>query len=228
MTINILYLYHDLMNLYGESGNLKAIVYSLSNQNIDVNIDKLSLEDNIDFSKYNLIYIGSGTEKNQLIALENMLKYKEQIKEYINNDKFILATGNSFELFGEKIGNNRALGLLKFQSLYLEKRKVGDYIKSSAYGQIVAFENRGSKIVNNSNPFLDEEIGVHYKNLYGTYLIGPLMVRSPEFNQYFITQLINSIDENYTIKKFDLELNEKANLSYFKTYYPQKPYASLK
>lgn len=228
MTINILYLYHDLMNLYGESGNLKAIVYSLSNQNIDVNIDKLSLEDNIDFSKYNLIYIGSGTEKNQLIALENMLKYKEQIKEYINNDKFILATGNSFELFGEKIGNNRALGLLKFQSLYLEKRKVGDYIKSSAYGQIVAFENRGSKIVNNSNPFLDEEIGVHYKNLYGTYLIGPLMVRSPEFNQYFITQLINSIDENYKIKKFDLELNEKANLSYFKTYYPQKPYASLK
>ena len=43
MVINILYLYYDLMNLYGESGNIKAILQSLEDQEIDVNLDKLSL-----------------------------------------------------------------------------------------------------------------------------------------------------------------------------------------
>ena len=96
MVINILYLYYDLMNLYGESGNIKAILQSLKDQDIDVNLDKLSLEDNIDFSKYDLLYIGCGTEKAQKIALDNIMQYKNQLEEYINNDKFVLATGNSF------------------------------------------------------------------------------------------------------------------------------------
>ena len=171
MVINILYLYYDLMNLYGESGNIKAILQSLKDQDIDVNLDKLSLEDNIDFSKYDLIYIGCGTEKAQKIALDNIMQYKNQLEEYINNDKFILATGNSFELFGKKIGQTETLGILDFEAIPLEKRKVGDFIVNSEYGKILAFENRGSKLQNNRVPFLDSEIGVNYKNFYGTYLI---------------------------------------------------------
>ena len=171
MVINILYLYYDLMNLYGESGNIKAILQSLKDQEIDVNLDKLSLEDNIYFSKYDLIYIGCGTEKAQKIALDNIMQYKNQLEEYINNDKFILATGNSFELFGKKIGQTEALGILDFEAIPLENRKVGDFIANSEYGKILAFENRGSKLQNNGVQFLDSEIGVNLKNFYGTYLI---------------------------------------------------------
>lgn len=220
--MNILYLYYNLMNLYGESGNIKAIEQSLIKQNIDVNVDRLSIENDIDFNKYDLVYIGSGTEQNQLIALEHLLKYKHDIREYIENDKFVLATGNSLEFFGKRIENKNALEILEFETEYLEKRKVGDYIKNSEFGKIIAFENRGSKIINNTTPLFDEETGIHYRNLYGTYLIGPLLVRNPGFNRYFIERIIKSKDKNFDIKKFDLELNEKAYESYLKTYYNEQ------
>ena len=39
MKINILHLYYDLMNLYGENGNVLCLKKYLENQNIDVTID---------------------------------------------------------------------------------------------------------------------------------------------------------------------------------------------
>ena len=55
------------------------------------------------FSKYDFVYIGSGTENNQKIALNDLLRYKKDIKDYIESGKFLLATGNSIELFGKYI-----------------------------------------------------------------------------------------------------------------------------
>ena len=39
MDINILHLYYNLMNLYGDSGNIKAIIYSLAKQNVNTIVD---------------------------------------------------------------------------------------------------------------------------------------------------------------------------------------------
>lgn len=214
MTINILHLYYDLMNLYGENGNIKALIYSLKEQNIKVVVDRLSIGDDIDFIKYDLVYIGCGTETNELIVLKDILKYKKELKEYIENNKFILATGNSFELFGKNIEDNKALNIFDYESYYLDKRVVKDYIKDD----ILAFQNRGSRIENNTNPLFDEEIGFNYKNFYGTYLIGPILVRSPEFNKALITKLVKSKNKNFKFKTFDLKLDKKAHDSYLNTY----------
>ena len=54
MNINIAYLYYDLMNLYGESGNIKALVYSLKGQNINVNVD-YDIEDILDEDRKNVL-----------------------------------------------------------------------------------------------------------------------------------------------------------------------------
>ena len=83
MEINILHLYYDLLNLYGENGNIKALKKHLEEQNIKVNIEFLTLNDKIDFKKYDFVYIGSGTEKNLNLALKDLIKYKKSIKEYI-------------------------------------------------------------------------------------------------------------------------------------------------
>ena len=66
-------------------------------------IKYLSLNDKKDFSKYDLVYIGSGTDKNLLLALDDLIKYKKDIKNYIDKNKFMLVTGNAIELFGEYI-----------------------------------------------------------------------------------------------------------------------------
>jgi len=219
MTIYIAHLYYDLMNLYGELGNIKALTYSLKKQNIKIEVDNLSINDKIDFNKYDLIYIGCGTEKNQLIALNDILKYKKEIKDYIENDKFIIATGNSLELFGKRIDKNEALNIFSYTSTYLDKRIVGDYIKDLDKYKLIGFLNIGSKIENNEYPLFDEKTGVTYKNFYGTYLLGPILVRNPELNKDIINKLIKSKDKKFKFKSFDLKLDKKAHDSYLKTYH---------
>lgn len=216
MTIRVAHLYYDLMNLYGEIGNLKVIEYQLKKQKINVTIDKLSLNDKIEFEKYDLIYMGSGTKKSTLLVLEDLKKYKQQVKEYIENNKFMLVTGNSINVFSKKIGDTEALNIFDFNISYSNTRLVGDVILDN----IIGFQNRDTLIENNNNPiFNNSEIGIHYKNFYGTYIIGPLLIRNPNFSQKFIKNLIISKKNDFKFRKFDFEIDKKASKSYVETYY---------
>lgn len=216
MTIRVAHLYYDLMNLYGEIGNLKVIEYQLKKQKINVIIDKLSLNDKIEFEKYDLIYMGSGTKKSTLLVLEDLKKYKQQVKEYIENNKFMLVTGNSINVFSKKIGDTEALNIFDFNISYSNARLVGDVILDN----IIGFQNRDTLIENNNNPIFNNlEIGIHYKNFYGTYIIGPLLIRNPNFSQKFIKNLIISKKNDFKFRKFDFEIDKKASKSYVEIYY---------
>ena len=222
MTIYIGHLYYDLMNLYGENGNIKSIKYLLESQKIKVIIDNISLNDNIDFNKYDLIVIGCGTYNNLKLSLNHLKKYKKYINEYIESNKFILATGNSIELFGQKINDIEALKIFNYNSKKLDKRIVGDCITTTNLikTKIIGFQNRESYIDEiTNNLFKDKDIGIKYKNFYGTYLLGPILIRNPEFAKYFVNELIKRKNKNYKIKKYDLSLEKKAYNEYFKTYY---------
>lgn len=216
MIIRVAHLYYDLMNLYGEIGNLKVIEYQLKKQKINVIIDKLSLNDKIEFEKYDLIYMGSGTKKSTLLVLGDLKKYKQQVKEYIENNKFMLVTGNSINVFSKKIGDTEALNIFDFNISYSNARLVGDVILDN----IIGFQNRDTLIENNNNPiFNNSEIGIHYKNFYGTYIIGPLLIRNPNFSQKFIKNLIISKKNDFKFRKFDFEIDKKASKSYVEIYY---------
>ena len=103
MKYTICYLYYDLLNLYGDNGNIKALKMHLENQGIKVDIKYVSVGDKKDFNKYDLVYIGSGTKNNLKIALEDIMKHKDQIEKAINDNKNYFVTGNSIELFGKYI-----------------------------------------------------------------------------------------------------------------------------
>ena len=90
MKITILYLYCDLLNLYGESGNVKVLKKSLESLDIDVSLKFSTLDDEIDLTDVDLIYVGSGSEKNQLLALEHLKKYKEEMKEFILSGNYLV------------------------------------------------------------------------------------------------------------------------------------------
>ena len=54
-----------------------------------------------------------------------------------------------------------------------------------------------------------------YKNnFYGTYILGPILARNPEFTQYFITNLIKAKDKDFIFKDFNTSLDEEAYLDY--------------
>lgn len=231
--IKIAHLYYDLMNLYGENGNIKAICYELKNQGLKYKVDELTIGDVIDFSDYDLFYMGSGTEYNLSIVYDDLSKYKDSIKEAIECDKFFILTGNSFEIFGNKVIDSDTVGLniFDYTARPVSKRIVSEVIANSKFVKkpILGFQNRGYSVDNTYEHNLFEVIygngfeinkceGFVYKNFFGTYIIGPLLVRNPEFLKYIIKKIVYQKNNKFKYKKFNLNLENDAYDAYLKNY----------
>lgn len=210
MKIVIGHLYYDMMNLYGDSGNLNVIKHHLKEQGVNCEIKKLSNLEDIDFNKLDMLYIGSSTEENRDICLKDLLKYKDDINKFIESNKFILSTGNSMYLFGKE-----GLNIFDY-SVNTSKRIVKEVVTKCNFcnNDIYGFINTSDNVSYNNVNHLFTDEGIHYNNFYGTYLIGPLLVRNYEFTKYFIKELILSKDKNFKFKKFNFNLDKKAYNEY--------------
>ena len=80
--IKVCHLYYDLMNLYGENANIRAIEKMCEYQGITCEVSLKTINDKIDFNSYDIYYMGSGDEKSELLVLEDMIKYKDKIKAF--------------------------------------------------------------------------------------------------------------------------------------------------
>ena len=227
MKLNILCLYYDIMNLYGESGNVLALQKALEQLGIDVSIEFITIDDEIDFSKYDLIYIGAGTEKNQLLALEHLLSYKEELWKRMTHLSFFV-TGNAIELFGREIIDEHqvshpALSFFPFQAKRENMRIVDEVVATCDFLKtpIIAFQNQKSIIEHLKNPVFQVQQGVGSspntkydgimtKQFFGTYFIGPILIRNPHLLTYYIKQLVKKKDPTFKVKRLNLTFETKA------------------
>ena len=216
MEVKLLHLYYDIMNLYGEYGNMRMLERHLKDQGFDVILDKKSLNDEINFNDYDFIYVGSGTERNQDVILEDMYRYRDNFKDAIENNKVILMTGNSYEILGKSINGKKALNIFEFETETVDDRITEDIIATSKLfnSKVVGFINNMSSITNNTQPLFKIEFGVGeskdskqegivYKNLLGTHLIGPLLERNPAVMEYVVEKIGKNKDENFEYKVID-------------------------
>lgn len=228
MKVKILYLYYDFMNLYGESGNIRVLERHLHEQGLEVTIDKKSIGDDIDFSQYAFVYAGSGTERNQKIALADLCHHKEQFIVAAQNGTVILFTGNTFEMLGKSItaGNGTVydgIGLSDFTTVeHSDERFTGDVIYNFDHldTPMVGFINKCSEIAGVQQPLFqvtmglgntvnDKQEGWRCKNVFGTHLIGPILVKNPHFMTYII-KLIGSTLQDFEYKPLPYPYEESA------------------
>ena len=234
--INVLHLYYDLLNLYGENANTRCIKRALELNKIKVNVDLKSIGDKIDFKKYDLIYIGSGSEEDLLLALDDIKTRKEELKKYIEDDKYLILTGNAMDLFGEYIETDKridALGIFKYQTKFINEsifenastdRIVGE-IKAKTKlikQEIIGFQNRCDLNINIKTPLFktekrfsndleNENEGFTYKNVYATHIIGPLLIRNPYLTDYILSNLCKD-------KKLKYEVSDQLSIDAYNKY----------
>lgn len=233
MVVKILHWYYDIMNLYGEYGNIKVIEKHLQDQGVKVLVERKTVNETVNLEEYDFIYMGAGTEDNQLFVMKDMQKYAEALKKYIDNEKVALFTGNSYEMLGQKINDEKALGIFDFETQILNDRITSDVIYKSKFlkNKVVGFVNKMTNVVHNINPLFEVEFGigenennnaegVKYKNLYGTHVTGPILVRNPEMLEKIVRLICMQKDKNYVCKKikypnekegYELVLNELKN-----------------
>ena len=222
MKITIAHLYYDLLNLYGECGNVRILKKILEEQNVDVVVKFLTVDDKLNFEDYDFVYMGIGIEDNLKIANKHLKKYKKDIQKYIEDGKYFICTGNSYELFGKEIAFEsetiKTLGIFDYKSKILEERKIMEISAKTDMidKELIGFMNTGSTNDNEKENFLkninntDENEGIIYNNFIGTYLIGPLLVRNPELLKLIVKKIIKEKDSKYRLKKINLDFLEKA------------------
>ena len=222
---NILHLYYDIANLSGDAGNILAIKKAFEQQNVEYKLDTKTLGDKIDFKKYDLVYIGHMNYEVQELVRDDILKYKKELLSGIENGMYVIATGNSYELFGKTINGKKALNLFNYEAtkvteiisdeeLQNEERLVSEaicYIKGFDY-PVIGFYNHGNEIDTKDNILFDVKKGfggtskihtegVHKYHFYGTYLLGPLLIRNPYLLDDIIKRLLT--DNNIEFKEVD-------------------------
>ena len=206
--MRIIHLFADLCNLYGDYGNVCALKRALENKGQNVEIEYQSIDDAIDISGADFVFIGSATERNQKVALEYLQGYKDNIKTALDNGTVILATGNSFEIFGQSVTDcdgvkHEGLSFFPYETIEGKERIVTDSLCDTSLcgGDIIGFVNKASLTTGATSPLFDikqgsgngkddSQEGVHYGNFYGTHLIGPVLIRNPQLCEYFADILI--------------------------------------
>ena len=143
-----------------------------------------------------------------MVALEDLKNDKDKLKDYLDNKGILLSTGNSVEIFGNYIITNKqinALGLIDYVSMHQE-RIVKDVKTNSEIADktIIGFENHIGKNLSTSEDIFNEG------SFYGTYIIGPILVRNPELCSKLIHKLIDSKDSNFEYKEEDYDFENEA------------------
>lgn len=154
--IKILYLYPDMLELYGDYGNIQVLKYRIESRGYTTTIDKYSIGDEApNFNDYDIVFAGGGADNEQSILANDLIKYKNNIKEAVQNGVFFLLICGAYQLFGKYykgVEENIIPGLEIFDYYTKanpdrKKRCIGNIvIEADLNGfktKVIGFENHG-------------------------------------------------------------------------------------
>ncbi len=232
MKMKVCWMYHDLMDLYGDKGNIQVLKTRCLDRGIECIVDTCSLGEDKDLSDYDLLFIGGGADKEQAMLVDDLLGRKENIQKAMDENTFVLLICGGYQMFGQYYldGDGNKISGLKFFDYYTESasrdaRCIGNVlIETEIDGKtykVVGFENHGGQTKNVSTPFGKVIVGngnsyhcgtegFYNGKVLGTYLHGPLLPKNPEIADFIITKALSKRHENINLKALDDTLEMKA------------------
>lgn len=206
MTIKILHLYPDLLNLYGDKGNIAALTHRLTWRGIDAEV--VAVDDGFDLTDADIVFLGGGSDRDEKIVCEKLRVYSDELCKYVENNGVLLATCGGMRMLGKyfKLENEtvEGLGVLDIYTEHSGDRLIGDVVIETDFvkSKIAGFENHGSRvhigdytplgsvIYGNGNTGDTGKEGLRYKNVIATNLHGPILPKNPELCDYILTKAL--------------------------------------
>lgn len=211
--INICHLYPDLLNLYGDKGNIIALASRCRWRGIQVNVHSVSLGDPFVPENYDIVFLGGGQDYEQEIIQGDLLKSKgQEIKNAIQNDKVFLTICGGYQLLGKyyRTWDGKEiefLGALDLWTIGGKQRMIGnllfecDFLKSDSFdGSVAGFENHSGKtylgsgvkpmgrvIIGGGNNGEDGAEGAVYRNVFCSYSHGSLLPKNPALADHLLS-----------------------------------------
>ncbi|NFB57167.1 glutamine amidotransferase [Clostridium botulinum] len=231
MELNICHLYPDLLNVYGDIGNILVLKYRAQQRGIKINVSNVSIKDSFPIDKYDIALFGGGQDYEQSIVSKDMVETKkDDLTEYIEKGKVLLAICGGYQLLGKyyTTPEGEKLDGLDILDIYTEGgdiRFIGNtVIKNEEFNETyVGFENHsgrtyignlkplGKVIAGYGNNGEDQEEGCIYKNTFCTYFHGSLLSKNPELaDRLLSTALKNKYGDEIELEPLDDNLEFKA------------------
>ena len=222
--LNLAYLYPDLLNIYGDRGNVLTLQYRCQIRGIALNVTTVSVAEKLDSSKFDIYFVGGGQDKQQISVSEDLIKKRNDLITAIENDAVMLAICGGYQLLGKyyKAQDGSKLKGIEALDLYTvdgSKRMIGNVLCTEFESEqtLVGFENHSGKtylgaslkplakiIRGGGNNGEDGFEGVRYKNVFGTYLHGSLLPKNPLFTD----KLIKLALERKGHQMLDIEIDD--------------------
>lgn len=213
MELRLLWLYHDVMDLYGDRGNIQTLKHRCNKRGISFLMDTCGIGEEKNFDDYDIIFMGGGADKEQKVLSEDLISKKEGIKKALDSGTLFVLICGGYQLFGqyyEDSDQNKIEGLKLLNHYTIartdKKRCVGNIIVDAQLdGEIIricGFENHGGQTENvdmplgrvvfgHGNQYKSEFEGVYTGQILGTYLHGPLLPKNAKLSDFIIKKSLS-------------------------------------
>lgn len=189
-------LYPEITNIYGDGANIVFLEKMFDDIVLThINEEPYFVKNDVDF-----IYMGSHSDEYDNLIVEKLMPHKDRLMQLIENNKIVLFTGTAIELCGNHIEeNNKKIETLNlFPKLYFKRDKSKRFssLFKGKYNDIDIVGNQSQfsfMYGDNEYPFIkaddkcfgmnreSKQEGIHYKNFFATYLLGPFLILNPLF-----------------------------------------------
>lgn len=229
--LTIVHLFPELLNLYGDGGNVIALTRRLQWRGLPVEVREIGMGDAMDFSQADIVFIGGGADREQMIVKDAMVARKSELSAYVADGGVLLAVCGGYQFLGHSYAMDdvvvEGLGVIDMETVRGEGRLIGNAVIQSDIcdAPIVGFENHGGRTTlgpdakplgrvlgktfgNNGEDGFE---GVHQGNLIGTYLHGPLLPKNPQVADYLIARAFDRRGDALELVSLDDAVELEAN-----------------
>ena len=209
MELKICHMYPDVLNLYGDRGNVRCLQQRLRWRGIDSAVERLPIGAQARLGDFDLVFIGGGQDFEQQVLLEDLHRGKDrEIRAAIEDGLPFLTICGGYQMLGhyyETYDGQRCdfIGALDLYTVGSKQRMIGNYKfqcgPESGGSLVVGFENHSGKtrlgsgvqplgqvLAGFGNNGEDGTEGARYRNVFGTYSHGPLLPKNPALCDFIL------------------------------------------
>lgn len=222
------------MNIYGDRGNIIALLQRCRWRGFGVRVTPVSIGDGLDPGEHDFYFIGGGQDREQILVCDDLSREKGQaLREAIEEGAALLSICGGYQLLGNHFltytGEDLpGIALFDVRTVGGETRFIGNVAVASELegvdGVLVGFENHsgrtqlgsgcrplGRVIKGYGNNGEDGWEGCVYRNAVGTYLHGSLLPKNPRLADWFILRALRRRHELAELPPLDDSLEEEAH-----------------
>lgn len=209
MRLTLVHLYPDLMNVYGDRGNIIALQRRCAWRGIELRVQPVSLHERLSVEECDLIFFGGGQDREQAVVSPDFVANKgSAVRDAVDSGAVVLAVCGGYQLLGHTYttvdGEELAgVGVFDIRSVPGDRRSIGNIVVEAEVGGerriLVGFENHsgrtylgpgcrplGRVLAGGGNNGEDGTEGAVSGDAYGCYMHGSLLPKNPWFADYLI------------------------------------------